>query len=110
MNEITQLKQRIETLEKAFANLQAGFSLPLSFDQALQGRGFIKAGGSAIFTVPAGGTGASTLTGILKGNGTSAFTAIVPKSGSGSFWVAASSNGATTTEVSWNSGVITNIG
>ncbi len=60
-----------------------------------------------IVTVPNGGTGASTLTGILKGNGTSAFTAIVPLAGTKVYYVSDSSGGAVTRKLTFNDGVLT---
>ena len=47
---------------------------------AVQGTDYYKPGGTDV-AVADGGTGASTLTGILKGNGTSAFTAVTAPSG-----------------------------
>lgn len=49
-------------------------------DIAVEGNGIYRAGGTDV-AVADGGSGASTLTGILKGNGTSAFTAVTAPSG-----------------------------
>jgi len=57
-------------------------------------------------TVSNGGTGVSTLTGIVKGNGTSAFTAVVPISGTKNYFFATSSGGSPTTEVQFTDGVL----
>lgn len=54
-----------------------------------------------------GGTGAATLTGILKGNGTSAVTAIVPLAGTKQYYVADSSGGAVTRRLTFTDGVLT---
>ena len=62
---------------------------------------------SGQISVAKGGTGAATLTGIVKGNGTSAMTAIV--GWSGTFYVATSSGGAVTHAVTVDNGIITNV-
>lgn len=54
-----------------------------------------------------GGTGAQSLTGILKGNGTSAFTAIVPLSGTKVYYVSDTSGGATNRKLTFTDGVLT---
>lgn len=58
-------------------------------------------------TVEQGGTGAITLTGILKGNGTSAVTAIVPLSGTKVYYVSDSSGGAVNRKLTFVNGVLT---
>lgn len=60
-----------------------------------------------VIAVIYGGTGAQTLSGIIKGNGTSAFTAITPLAGSGSFYVAATSGGSPTVKIDYTDGIIT---
>ena len=60
-----------------------------------------------VITVPHGGTGANTLTGILKGNGTGAITTVAGVSGS--FYVANSSGGSPTHLVTVTNGIITAI-
>lgn len=57
-------------------------------------------------TVPNGGTGVNTLTGIAKGNGAAAFTAIVPLAGTGTFYASATSGGAVTVKFDYDSGII----
>jgi len=106
-NEIQILQERVRKLEEFIRNLQSGHSIPLYLDQALQGRGFIKRGSSEIFTVSEGGTGASTLTGILKGNGTSAFTAIAPLAGAKSYWVSDTLTGPITRNLKFTNGILT---
>lgn len=54
-----------------------------------------------------GGTGAVTLTGILKGNGTSAVTTITPLAGTKIYYVADSSGGAVTRKLTFTDGVLT---
>lgn len=101
-------KKQFEELLAWKKQMESSALFPLYVDQAIAGRGFIKASINPL-GVSGGGTGAGTLTGILKGNGTAAVTAIVPISGSGTFYVAASSGGAVTKKVDYNSGVITAI-
>lgn len=62
---------------------------------------------STAVTVPKGGSGANSLTGILKGNGASAFTAITPLSGTKQCYVATSSGGSSTTLITFTDGVLT---
>lgn len=69
--------------------------------------GDITISGGEIVAVSSGGTGANTLTGILKGNGTSAFTAIVPLSGTNVYYVSDSSGGAVTRKLTFTNGVLT---
>lgn len=107
MNELEQLKQRVKNLEQFIEKLNFTREIPLGFEQALLGRGFVKSGTSNVLQVNTGGTGASTLTGILKGNGTGAFTAVVPLSGSGTFYAAASSGGTVNVRFDYTDGVIT---
>lgn len=57
-------------------------------------------------TVIQGGTGATTLSGIILGNGTAAFTSITPLAGTGSFYVAATSGGSPTVKIDYNNGII----
>lgn len=57
--------------------------------------------------VSSGGTGASSLTGILLGNGTSAVTTVAGVSGS--FYAAATPGGSPTHLITVTNGVITNI-
>lgn len=57
-------------------------------------------------TVPKGGSGANSLTGILKGNGASAFTAITPLSGTKIYYVADTSGGAVTRKLTFTDGVL----
>ena len=102
MNELE--KRQLKELLEWKKNMESSHSIPLNIDQSINGRFF-----GTGFSVSKGGTGASSLTGILKGNGTSAFTAIVPKSGSGTFYVALSSGGVVTTKVDWTDGIITAI-
>jgi hypothetical protein len=58
-------------------------------------------------TVAQGGTGAVTLTGILKGNGTSAITAITPLAGTKVYYVSDSSGGAVTRKLTFTNGILT---
>lgn len=61
----------------------------------------------ALWSVAEGGTGATTLTGILKGNGTSAFTTITPLAGTKIYYVADSSGGAVNRKLTFVDGVLT---
>ena len=58
-------------------------------------------------TVPNGGTGVNTLTGIVKGNGAGAFTAVTPLAGAKIYYVADSSGGAVTRKLTFTDGVLT---
>lgn len=58
-------------------------------------------------SVSQGGTGATTLTGIIKGNGTSAMTAVAGVSGS--FYAASTSGGSPTRLITVTNGIITAI-
>jgi hypothetical protein len=58
-------------------------------------------------TVPNGGTGVNTLTGIVKASGASAFTAITPLSGTKVYWVSDTSGGAVTRKLTFTDGVLT---
>lgn len=109
MNEIEDLKRRIAELEKTIADMQFSSSIPLNFEQAMLGRGFIKTGSTTVFTVPQGGTGATTLTGILKGNGTTAITAIAPLSGANTYYAAPSSGGSPTVGLNFNNGILVSV-
>lgn len=100
--ELNNLKRELEELKAWKRSLEASHSVPLPFYQAMLGRFF----GTA-FSVEKGGTGATTLTGIVKGNGTSAFTAIVPLSGVQSYYVADASGGAVTRKLTFTDGVLT---
>lgn len=62
---------------------------------------------SSAVPVSKGGSGATTLTGILKGNGTSAFTAIAPLAGTKQYYVADSSGGAVTRRLTFTDGILT---
>lgn len=62
---------------------------------------------SSVVTVPKGGSGANSLTGILKGNGASAFTAITPLSGTKVYYVSDTSGGAVTRKLTFTDGVLT---
>ena len=57
--------------------------------------------------VSQGGTGAVTLTGILKGNGTSAVTAVTPLAGTKVYYVAPTSGVAATTKLTFTDGILT---
>lgn len=70
--------------------------------------GSIPAGNlSGVVTVTHGGTGAATLTGILKGNGTSSVTAITPLAGTKVYYVSDSSGGATNRKLTFTDGILT---
>lgn len=58
-------------------------------------------------TVPNGGTGANTLTGILKGNAAGAFTAIAPLAGTKIYWVSDTSGGVVNRKLTFTDGVLT---
>jgi hypothetical protein len=60
-----------------------------------------------VITVLYGGTGAQSLTGILRGNGTNAVDTVTPLAGTQVFYVAASSGGAVTTKLTFVDGVLT---
>ena len=58
-------------------------------------------------TVPNGGSGANSLTGILKGNAAGAFTAISPLAGTKIYYVSDSSGGAVNRKLTFVDGVLT---
>lgn len=62
---------------------------------------------SPVFTVSQGGTGAATLTGILKGNGTGAVTAVTPLAGVKVYYVSDTSGGAVTRKLTFTDGILT---
>lgn len=62
---------------------------------------------SSVVTVPKGGTGVNTLTGIVKGNGAGAMTAVVPLAGAKQYYVSDSSGGAVTRRLTFTDGVLT---
>ena len=62
---------------------------------------------STVVSVPNGGTGANTLTGVLVGNGAGAFTATVPLAGTKVYYVADSSGGAVTRKLTFVGGILT---
>lgn len=107
MNELELLKKEVAELKAWKASLEASHKIPLNIDQSFRER-FLKnvISSSNTLTVSGGGTGATTLTGILKGNGTSAVTAVSQLSGNNTFWVAASSGGATTKGVNITDGIV----
>ena len=105
MNETEKLKERIKKLEDFIQSLQASNTIPLGVDQAFRDR--FRGSGLTTITVSEGGTGAITLTGILKGNGTSAITAITQLAGTKTYYVADSSGGAVTRKLTFTDGVLT---
>lgn len=62
---------------------------------------------SSVVTVPKGGTGVNTLTGIAKGNGAGIFTAIVPLAGTKTYWVSDTSGGAVNRKLTFTDGILT---
>jgi hypothetical protein len=82
---------RIEALEQVVRDLQSGNSIPLWLDQALVGRGFLKA----------------FLTGIIQGNGKAALTAIIPLSGIKTYYVSDSNGGTVNRKLTFTNGVLT---
>lgn len=58
-------------------------------------------------TVSQGGTGAVTLTGILKGNGTSAITTVTPLAGTKVYWVSDSEGGGIDRKLTFTDGILT---
>jgi len=62
---------------------------------------------STALTVPNGGTGANSLTGIIKGNGAGAFTAVTPLSGTKQYYVSDSSGGSVNRRLTFTDGVLT---
>lgn len=57
-------------------------------------------------TVSQGGTGATTLTGILKGNGTGAITAITPLAGTKVYYVSDTSGGVVNRKLTFQDGIL----
>ncbi len=62
---------------------------------------------TTVVTVPNGGTGVNTLTGIAKGNGAGAFTAIVPLASTKIYYVSDTSGGAVTRKLTFVDGILT---
>lgn len=62
---------------------------------------------SSPVTVPKGGTGANSLTGIIKGNGAGAMTTITPLSGTKVYYVSDTSGGAVTRKLTFTDGILT---
>lgn len=88
-------------------SLEMSSTFPLRVDQALQGRGYLRQGGEFITAVENGGTGADTLTGIIKGNGSNPLTAITPLATPGDFYVSSTNGGATNVRINYSNGIIT---
>lgn len=65
-------------------------------------------GPSNALTVTQGGTGATSLTGILKGNGTSTVTTITPLAGTKIYWVSDSNGGSVNRKLTFTDGILTN--
>lgn len=62
---------------------------------------------SSVVTVPNGGTGANSLTGIIKGNGAGAMTAVVPLAGTKVYFVSDTSGGAVNRKLTFVDGILT---
>lgn len=103
-------KSNIATVTQS-PNFKSGVSgWRLNSNGVIEATGVIITGSvvpDSTITVPQGGTGAVTLTGILQGNGTSAFTAITPLSGTKVYYVADSSGGAVTRKLTFTNGILT---
>lgn len=69
--------------------------------------GNVTISGGSVVAVASGGTGATTLTGILKGNGTGAFTAIVPLAGTKTYYVSDTSGGLVNRKLTFTNGILT---
>lgn len=110
MNEqITQLQREVEDLKAFVESLKSSFSIPLEVDQAIRERFSRSNSGLLTLVVADGGTGAASLSGILKGNGTSAFTVITPLNLGGAstvYYVADSSGGAVTRKLTFSNGIL----
>ena len=103
-----QLEKRIKELEDFIANLKASSKIPLAVDFAFRERFLGDLVSTAnILTVPKGGTGVGTLTGIVKGNGTGVFNAIVPLAGAKVYYVSDTSGGAVNRKLSFSNGILT---
>ena len=107
MNEFQQLKLKVQQLEKMVSDMQKVSTLPIDLQRALESRGFVRSGGSAL-DVASGGTGRTSLTSgsILKGAGTTQVAFVAPLSGNNTFWAANSSGGATTKGINITDGIV----
>lgn len=111
-NKIRLLEEELEDIKNWKKLLEAAHSIPLNIDQAFKSRFIVPLQTSfssfdGVLTVPQGGTGATTLTGILLGVGTSTITAVVPLSGSKVYYVSDTSGGPVTRKLTFTSGVLT---
>lgn len=107
--EFNDMKLKVAELLQLKQSMEMSSRFPLLIDQALQGRGFLRQGGEFITSVENGGTGADTLTGIIKGNGNNPLTAITPLATPGDFYVSSTNGGATNVRISYSDGIITAI-
>ena len=98
-------RKKLDELIQWKQQMERSSSIPLRNEQALVGRGFIKGGDGGILTVPAGGTGVSSITGVVIGQGTSKFTSQAGQTIV--VYVADSSGGAVTRKLTFTSGVLT---
>lgn len=94
--------ETVITIISDFTNAQHNHSNAAGGGQFNPNNAFSSAAG-----VPVGGTGATSLTGILKGNGAGAFTAVAPLAGTKVYYVADSSGGAVTRKLTFTDGVLT---
>ena len=100
-----QQEQKLNELLEWKGSLESSSTIPLNIEQSFRDR--LVATSALALVVASGGTGATTLTGILKGNGTSAVTAIVPLAGTKVYYVADTSGGAVTRKLTFTDGVLT---
>lgn len=98
---------RFRTIETTVLTLTDFTNSPHNHSNAANGGQITDSALSSAVTVPKGGTGANTLTGILKGNGASAVTTITQLAGTKTCFVATSSGGSPTTQITFTDGVLT---
>lgn len=100
------LLKRVEKIEAWMKSLEDASLIPLNVDLAFRAR--FSDSALVALPVPSGGTGATSLSGVLKGNGASPITGISNLTGSKVYYVSDSSGGAVTRKLTFTDGVLTN--
>lgn len=98
---------RFRTIETSLVSLTDFTDAQHNHSNAAGGGQITDAALSSVVTVPKGGTGVNSITGILKGNGAGVFTAITQLAGTKTCYVATSSGGSPTTQITFTDGVLT---
>lgn len=104
--ELETLKREVEELKAFTESLKSSSAIPLEVDQAFRDRFYRSNSGLLTLAVADGGTGATSLTGILKGNGTSAITAVTQLAGTFVYYVSDTNGGATNRKLTFTDGIL----